>query len=181
MSTPAEKPYKLTTSALPFDTRPHPIDPSAVRSVASLGDLTGLTQLGVHLCRVAPHTLTTVLHWHNSDDEWIYVLDAGVGGATLLILPPGADAPVEEPLKTGDFLGFAAGRRDAHACRAGETELVYLVGGTRKEIDVCVYPAEGKKLVVDRTGKADSFFLDNASTMSWGDLVAAQKAGSKTS
>lgn len=176
MSTQEKKPYKLATSNVPLITRPHTVDASAVQSTVSLGDLTGLTQLGVHLSRVAPHTQSTVLHWHNSDDEWIYVLDTGAGGATLLILPPGADAPVEEPLKTGDFLGFAAGRRDAHACRAGETELVFLCGGTRKELDVCLYPGEGKRYIADRTGNAHSFFVEDTNTLTRQEMRDAQKS-----
>lgn len=145
-------------------------DASVVRRAAS-----GLTQLGVYLCRVAPHTQSTVLHWHNSEDEWVYVLDAGAGGATLLILFPGADAPVEEPLKAGDFLDFAAGRRDAHACRAGETELVYLCGGTRNQVDVWMYPGEGKRYITDWTGKERSFFVEDTNMISRQEMRNARE------
>ena len=46
-------------------------------------------------------------------------------------------------VKQGDFVGFQAGPmagRYAHSMKAGEAGLEYLMGGERREVDVCCYP-----------------------------------------
>lgn len=37
--------------------------------------------------------------------------------------------------------------------KSGPDELVYLVGGTRKEVDVVHYPPIKMKAIIDRTGR----------------------------
>lgn len=161
MSTPTH-PYKISTASLPSDalkTRKHPIDPRAGKGMFKLGDATGLTQLGVHLCRLEPGQKSTVLHWHTSDDEWIYVLTAAPG-AKLLIRENADQDDAEtrdEEIVAGDFLGFPAGVKNAHALQAGEGEVTYLVGGTRKEIDLCTYPEVKITAVIERKGAIKQF------------------------
>lgn len=146
----------------------HPLDPEAQRKTYSLGDHCGLSKLGVHLCRAAPHTTSTVIHWHHHEDEFFYIIDAGESGATLLTCKEGDEKPKEEEVKTGDFIGFPAGKGVGYALRAGSKELVYLCGGTRQTLDVCRYPTLDKTLVVDRTGGGSSFFVDEKDTVKWG-------------
>lgn len=159
----SSKPYRIRTASLEpgaFQERHHPLDASAWRHQIPLGDVTGMTQLGVHLCRVAAGQTSTVVHWHSADDEWYYILEAAPGA--LLLIHDAAD-PVavtrEEPLVKGDFLGFPKGVKNAHALRAGEGELVYLIGGTRKELDLCMYPERKKTLVIERSGTVEHFFV----------------------
>lgn len=62
--------------------------------------------------------------------------------------------PREEEVKTGDFFGFPAGTKTGHAFKTGAEEMMYLVGGSRKEVEVAHYPAIKMKAVIDRTGPA---------------------------
>jgi uncharacterized cupin superfamily protein len=155
-STP--KPYLVHTSNLTdvdFLVKAHDLDSTAVRHTIPLGDLCGLTKLGVHLIRIPPHSKSCAMHWHTQDDEWVYVLESGAAGAKLVTLPPGGDAATdlkEETIRKGDFFAFSASSGVAHYIATGDEEVVYLCSGTRAPVDVCSYPLVGKKLVVDRTG-----------------------------
>ena len=160
-------PYLIHTAALPLSAlehRPHPLDSANHRYQVSLGDSTGLTKLGVHYCRLPAGATSTTLHWHSHEDEWFYVLQAGED-ARLLVWEPaevsdsgeggeiragsGEVVPREERVQAGDFVGFKAGVRRAHAFRAGAGEMVYLMGGSREPLDVSYYPAIGKRQVTD--------------------------------
>lgn len=147
-------PHRVATTSVARDGMrelKHPLNPEQIRHTISLGDMCGLTKEGVHFCRADPHTTTSVAHYHQNDDEWYYILETGEEGATLLIQVEGEDTLKEETIHKGDFLGFPAGKRSAHSLRAGSQELVYLVGGTRQPMDVCVYPGDGQRLVADRS------------------------------
>ncbi|BEI80492.1 hypothetical protein CcaverHIS002_0110210 [Cutaneotrichosporon cavernicola] len=79
-------------------------------------------------------------------------------------------APIPAPVEVeqvavapGDFMGFGGttgggGSRAqgetplAHTLVAGDEGMEYLVGGTRKEFDVCVYPLKSKILPRDIGG-----------------------------
>ncbi|KZT18947.1 hypothetical protein NEOLEDRAFT_1048986, partial [Neolentinus lepideus HHB14362 ss-1] len=115
----------------------HPLSPKVHREQVRLGDLTGLTKTGVHIVRLPPHNESSVLHWHNNDDEWIYILSAGEGA--VMRIKEGDKDGKEEPLKDGDFFGFPAGTKNAHLMKSNDEEVVYLVGGSREKLDVCYY------------------------------------------
>lgn len=115
--------------------------------------------MGVHRVRLAPGRESTVLHAHLANSEWIYILS---GQVTLVLartrsdpddVRPGPEAEVvleETQLKAGDFAGFPAGhasKRWAHALRAGNEGVEYLLGGDRKPLDVITYPTRGQTLV----------------------------------
>ena len=127
------------------------MDSSVFRYKRNLGDQCGLTQSGVHLITVPPNNISTVPHWHSNEDEWFYVIRAGEG-ARIVLYEDGKAEPKEEEVKTGDFLGFPATTKTGHAFKTGADEMVYLVGGTRKEVEVVHYPAMKIKAVIDRTG-----------------------------
>ena len=153
-STTASTPYRILTSALTssdFKTHAHPFNQACKRSTFPLGDTCGLSKMGVHLCKVEPGTTSVTLHWHSQEEEWCYILEAGEGGATLLTLTEGEGEPKEEKVVKGDFLAFPANTPTAHALRAGNEELVYLCAGAREPLDVCTYPMEQKKAVLDRS------------------------------
>ena len=162
-------PHRVSSSELPaesFRTIVHPLNSECIRQSSSLGDACGLTKLGVHICRVAPHTQSSVPHWHSNEDEWVYILEAGESGATVLITE-GDAAPREEKAQKGDFFGFPAGKRIAHALRAGDHELVYLSSGSREVMDVCTYPSVDKTLVIDRTKGGSNFFINESAKERW--------------
>ena len=49
--------------------------PLAGRAKRALGDRFGLTQFGVNLTVLAPGTASAERHWHESEDEFVYVLE----------------------------------------------------------------------------------------------------------
>jgi uncharacterized cupin superfamily protein len=117
----------------------HSLEPGARRRSASLGDVAGLTLVGVHLNVVAPGDATTALHRHAFADEFVYIL---AGEATLTL------GDTTETVGAGDFIGFPA-HGPAHMMRnTGSVDLVYLVGGNRPPFDVCDYPAARKRMYV---------------------------------
>lgn len=70
-----------------------------------LGELFGLTQFGVNLTTLAPGTWSSHRHWHEAEDELVYVLE----GEVVLI-----DEHGEHPMKAGMCAGFKAGVANAH-------------------------------------------------------------------
>lgn len=157
------KPYIISTTSLKdsdFVVTDHDFDAASIRHTTSLGDPTGLTKLGVHLVRLPPHSHSSANHWHTQDDEWIYILEAGDKGATLVRVitheeEGGRQKVTEETIKKGDFVAFPAMQAVGHHVQTGEEGIVYLVCGTRAPVDVCTYPLAGKKLVIDTTGHGE--------------------------
>lgn len=156
---PANSEYRIRTTDLPesaFVRINHPIVDAHYRYQVKLGDELGFTKTGVHLFRLPPGVTTTPVHWHSNEDEWMYILDGGEGGSILIWEPTqpqdqGEGGGLrEEAVKNGDFFGFKAGVERAHSLKAGTKEMVYLVGGSRSTHDVCHYPLERKKLVIDQ-------------------------------
>ncbi|MBL4863401.1 MAG: cupin domain-containing protein [Rhodobiaceae bacterium] len=109
----------------------HQYNQNAVRLTRTLGDLAGLTDMGLHMVRIEPGHETTEHHFHGQDEEFVFI-QAGKGIACL-----GEESFEVGP---GDMLMFPKGG-PAHSMRnEGPDDLVYLMGGTRPSIDVCTYP-----------------------------------------
>lgn len=87
-----------------------------------LGEAAGLKQFGVNLLRLPAGQWSSQRHWHESDDELIYVLE----GEVTLVTDAG-----EEVLRAGDCAGFKAGERDGHHLqnRSQREAVVIEVGG----------------------------------------------------
>jgi uncharacterized cupin superfamily protein len=156
--------YKLNVFAQPsdaFDHKSHDLDASCKRSQLPLAEALGLTRVGVHFYRVQPHTQSTVVHWHTTEDEWVYVIKAGKGATVRIWDDRAGDTEArDEPVADGDFLAFPAGRKLAHALKAGEEELVFLVGGSRERLDLCHYPELGKVMSIDQSSDGDNWVVD---------------------
>jgi uncharacterized cupin superfamily protein len=118
---------KIDAAALPFVERggyPPPYDKVlAGRSSKRLGSRVGLTQFGVNLTRLAPGAISSLRHWHETLDEFIYVVE----GELILIENEG-----ETLLRPGDAAGFKAGVANGHHLvnRSG-SDAVFLEIGTR--------------------------------------------------
>jgi uncharacterized cupin superfamily protein len=105
---------------------------SANRRKLALGDAAGLSQFGVNLTRLPPGEVSSQRHWHNHEDELVYVLE----GALVLITDAG-----EEPLGPGDCAAFKAGVADGHhLVNRGTADALYIEVGGRSPDDVCSYP-----------------------------------------
>ena len=61
----------------------HQFNENAVRFTRSIGDLLGLSQIGVHLVRLESGNESTQFHFHHCDEEFLYILE-GQGIATQL-------------------------------------------------------------------------------------------------
>jgi len=64
-----------------------------------LGDVVGLSKIGIHLVRIEPGDETTQYHNHECSDEFVYILS---GSASLEL-----DESFYN-LEAGDFVGFPA-------------------------------------------------------------------------
>lgn len=114
----------------------HFLNTNAVRTNKSLGDLTGMTGLGFHIIEVQPGNESTEYHFHQFEDECVYVLK---GEATVTI--GGEEYSVSE----GDFIGHPAGT-EAHTMKnTGQTLFVCIVAGQRLTHDVVDYPNLNKR------------------------------------
>jgi uncharacterized cupin superfamily protein len=104
-------------------------------SNANLGDAAGLTQFGAHLEVLHPGGKTSVRHWHEKEDEFVYVLSG-----ELVLDEDGT----ETPLRAGDAAGWPAGRPVAHRLvNRGSADATYLIVGTRAAGDVRHFPDHG--------------------------------------
>src|SRR5205085_10532375 len=70
-----------------------------------LGDVFGLSQFGVNLTELPPGAWLSHRHWHEREDEFVYVLT----GEVVLI-----DDHGEHVLKAGMCAGFKAGVANGH-------------------------------------------------------------------
>lgn len=104
-----------------------------------LGDQFGLTNFGVNLTEIAPHTASALAHHHTKQDEFIYMLQG-----TLTLLLDGE----AQTLRAGDCYGFKAGDGIAHQLVNDTDEpALYLEVGDRTEGDEVIYPYDDLKLV----------------------------------
>jgi uncharacterized cupin superfamily protein len=139
---------KIDIGALRVDTRrgyPPPHDERvAGRSKRRLGDAVGLTQFGVNLTTLKPDSASTLRHWHENEDEFVYVL----AGELTLIEDEG-----ETILKPGDAAGFKAGVANGHCVvnRSGG-DAVFLEIGSRTARERAHYPDVDLAVVKDETG-----------------------------
>ncbi len=103
--------------------------------VRPLGDVTGLTRMGVKIRAIEPGMAGTHLHFHSVEEEWAYVLS---GRGKLEI------GPVSLPVRAGSFAGFRPGPCPHHFIAEGDEPLVLLEGGERRpDEDCCTYPSLG--------------------------------------
>ena len=109
-----------------------------------LGNAAGLTQFGVNLARLRPGAASSQRHWHEAEDEFVYVLE----GELVLVTDAG-----EEIMRAGDGAGFKAGDRDGHHLQnRSDKPARFLVVGSRHEEDWGEYPDVDMKFLPGRGG-----------------------------
>ncbi len=114
------------------------------REKTALGNAAGLTQFGVNLTRLKPGAASAHRHWHETEDEFVYVLE---GEATL------CEDGGETVLRAGDCAGFKAGVPNGHCLiNKSQSDVLYLEIGTRAAEDRFHYPDIDMKGVKDETG-----------------------------
>jgi uncharacterized cupin superfamily protein len=104
----------------------------AGRAKRALGDQFGLSQFGVNLTVLAPGSASSERHWHETEDEFIYVLE----GDVILV-----DDSGEHPLTAGMCSGFKAGVPNGHKLvNRSASPATILEVGTRSNGDRAHYP-----------------------------------------
>ena len=98
----------------------------------------GLSQYGAYVQTLQPGARSSNNHWHENEDEFLYVLS---GQVTITEL---GQATVLHP---GDAACWPAGIPTAHHASNHSTEpCTFLIVGTRVNQDVCHYPDSGRSL-----------------------------------
>src|SRR4029450_6020237 len=102
------------------------------REKQPLGNAAGLTQFGLTPPRLKPGAASALRHWHQTEDELIYVLE----GELVLIENEG-----ETVLRPGDAAGFKAGVANGHhLVNKSGRDAVFLEVGTRSKDERGHYP-----------------------------------------
>jgi uncharacterized cupin superfamily protein len=115
------------------------------REKQRIGDAVGLTQFGVNITRIKAGSASALRHWHEQEDEFIYMLD----GELVLQENDG-----ETVLRPGDAAGFKAGSGVAR-CLMNRTDrdALYLEVGTRAKSERVHYPDVDFMMERDGTGR----------------------------
>jgi uncharacterized cupin superfamily protein len=101
--------------------------PCKERKWIRLGDAAGLTQFGVNLVTLEPGVWSSQRHWHEKEDEFVWVLE----GELTLVTDEG-----ETNRHPGDCAGFKAGVRNGHVLQNRTHSIArFLVVGGRDDED----------------------------------------------
>jgi uncharacterized cupin superfamily protein len=131
----------------------HPLNPHSHVYLRSLSALTGLQRLGLHLGRLPPGAESFAYHYHHYEEEFLYVLAgrgvAEIGEQTFEVGP-------------GDFMLFTAPSVGHHLRNPFDTDLVYLMGGESREVEIGEFPRLKKRAIFEK-GK-EAYIVDVDST-----------------
>jgi uncharacterized cupin superfamily protein len=127
---------KIDIAGLKVDTStgyPEPFRQAvAGRERKRLGNAVGLDQFGVNLTRLKPGAQSAQRHWHEVEDEFVYIVEG-----ELVLCEDGG----EIILRPGDAAGFKAGVANGHCLiNRSAQDAVYLEVGTRAPRDRAQYP-----------------------------------------
>jgi len=139
---------KIDIANVPVDTRtgyPQPLDRVvAGRQRKRLGNAAGLDQFGVNLTKLKPGAATALRHWHEKEDELVYIL----AGELALIEDGG-----ETILKAGDAAGFKANVPNGHhLVNKTDRDAVLLEIGARAKHERAEYPDVDLRVIRDDSG-----------------------------
>ena len=124
-----DAPPRKRTSGYPEVFRPL----VAGRDRRTLGDLFGLTNFGVNVTRIAPGSMSALMHRHARQDEFVLVLE----GEATLVTDRG-----ETRLTAGMCAGFPAGGLAHHLVNRGSVDVLVLEVGDRTPGDRVDYPQD---------------------------------------
>ncbi|WP_373354432.1 cupin domain-containing protein [Pseudoroseicyclus sp. CXY001] len=132
---PSSYPEEFNTAPSDFSFRP-------------ISDALGLTQFGLAEEVLEPGSSVSLLHWHEEEDEFLYLL---AGELTVIESREGDET--RTILEPGDCAGWPAGEPVGHAIY-NHTDMPcrYLILGTRKAAEVGHYPGRDLLFIRDETG-----------------------------
>jgi uncharacterized cupin superfamily protein len=126
---------KIDIDAIPLDSSsnyPAPFNKAVEgRSRKRMARAAGLTHFGVNLCTLKPGAASSQRHWHESEDELVYILE----GEVVLVEDGG-----ETVLKPGDTAAWKAGVANGHCLlNRSERDAVFIEVGTRSSSELVHY------------------------------------------
>jgi uncharacterized cupin superfamily protein len=108
---------------------------------SSFSDTAGIKQYGAYLQTLQPGSKSSMRHWHEKEDEFLFV----VSGQVTIVENDGPHV-----LEPGDVACWPAGVANAHhVLNESGQPCSYLIVGTRLAQDVCHYPDVGKTLYTE--------------------------------
>jgi uncharacterized cupin superfamily protein len=114
------------------------------RSRKRLGNAAGLDQFGVNLTTLKAGATSSLRHWHENEDELVYILE----GEVVLI-----EDDCESVLKQGDAAAFKANVRNGHhLVNKSGRDAVFLEIGTRAAHERAAYSDVDLLVVRDDKG-----------------------------
>jgi len=139
---------KIEIDKIPLDTAtgcPAPFNKVVEgRARKRLGRAAGLTQFGVNICTLRPGAASSQRHWHEYEDELVYVLDGEVvlredGGETVL--------------RPGDAAAWKAGVANGHCLiNLSNRDAVFIEVGTRASAERAHYSDIDMMVTRDESG-----------------------------
>ena len=125
------------------------LNPNSEFIGAGLSRLAGMSRAHVSLARLPAGKDSFAYHAHMLEEEWIYIL-SGRGIAEI-------DGESHE-IGPGDFMSLAAPSVPHLLKNPLGEELVYLMGGEDKPLDVLDYPALGKRYLLIGSASGTEFY-----------------------
>jgi uncharacterized cupin superfamily protein len=144
---------KIDIAKVPVDGRSNYPEPFnrivAGRSRLRLGKAAGLDQFGVNLTTLKPGAASSLRHWHEKEDEFVFILR----GEVVLIEDDG-----ETVLKPGDAAGFKANSGNGHhLVNKSSSDVVLLEIGSRAKHERAEYSDVDMQIVRDENGARYSY------------------------
>ena len=126
---------KIDIDKIPLDTAtryPPPFNKAVEgRSRQRLARSAGLTQFGVNICTLKPGAASSQRHWHENEDELVYVL----AGEVVLREDDG-----ETVLKPGDAAAWKAGVANGHCLvNRSDRDAVFIEVGSKAPSERAYY------------------------------------------
>lgn len=116
----------------------------AGRSKQAVGNAAGLKNFGVNVVTLAPGSQSALRHWHEKQDELVYVLS----GELTLITDVGP-----QTLGPGMMVAFPAGEANGHhLVNRSDAPAMYLEIGDRTPNDQAHYPDDDLVAIAGSTG-----------------------------
>ena len=119
----------------------HPLNPNSEVYIRTMSEAVGMSRVGVHLARVPPGKESLAYHTHHYEEEFLYILSgrgiADIDGREFEVGP-------------GDFLGFKVPSVGHNLRNPFDEDLVYMMGGERRDFEVADFPRLQKRLIRDR-------------------------------
>jgi uncharacterized cupin superfamily protein len=116
--------------------------------------------LGLHVGRLPPGAESFVFHYHHLEEEFVYIVSgrgvAEIGDQTFEVGP-------------GDFMLFTAPSEGHHLRNPFEADLVYLMGGESREIEIGEFPRLRKRAIFEKGKEPYIIDLDSTRPFHGGD------------